>query len=189
MVSCCMGWLGWRRTVAKSCGSQRKEAAGFPQLLCSPWWAPAPAPPPLLSFCPAACLKPQTFISFPPVLVFTLWLHQLTSERKHLFVKEPYICLLQTKEFKQLYSAVSSQLPISFSGQKKINQLWSPNAIPKNLLGTSLWKWGSLGETYYFRLVRKEMESSFLHPNTSALSASVLPATFLSWHPHGKNNR
>lgn len=40
---------------------------------------------------PLPDLKPHTFISFLHFLVFTLQVPSLASERKHLFVKEPYI--------------------------------------------------------------------------------------------------
>lgn len=66
-------------------------------------------------------LKPHTFISFLHVLVFTLQVPSMASERKHLFVKETYISTQQTKKLKQLYSTVSSQLPTSFPGPKIIN--------------------------------------------------------------------
>lgn len=43
----------------------------------------------------------------------------MTSERKHLFIEDPYISTLQTKELKQFYSALFFTITHFFLRAKK----------------------------------------------------------------------
>lgn len=155
MVFCCMGWLSWKRTEVKSpLGAIRSRLGGgwgaagrLPSDACEALTVPCLQDTSRCTLTSLLSADPTPWPEVTDIYFFSSLFssHTLGSindfwEEALVHKRAIHFHTRQTKELQQLYSAVSSQLPISFSGPKKFNRLWNPNETPKHLLGTSFWK-------------------------------------------------